>query len=293
MSDDLLNTALKKIEELHSRRFVDSLSPLIEKLSSKLSAGNRREFLKALGGNSREKRYQRYAEIHLCQYLEEVFDMVECPEDPADFCLTDSKCLIQVTAPEPGQLESVVEYAKPINEFSVKEVPTDGVVFKYRDALEKKQNDFQKKIDQGKISPDTCLVIAISPILFSEPPWAGLGHNSYDFPYITKALFPIGEKYFWMEPKTGRSGSGTARKETVPSVGGAPLQKNLFLDDRGNHISAAIAFGPEEGWCDLWRPIVVHNPNATNSLPDQFFPNPLSEYRVEKSHNGFVVKKIA
>jgi hypothetical protein len=293
MVDDLFQQALDRITTEHSSKFSSEMKPLIRQYSDQLLANDRRQLLRAMCGGSRAELYQRYAEVHMYAYLEANFHPVACPEDPADFRLANENCLIEVIAPSPGELETLAKYARPNAESSdFRTVPTQEIISKYWTALDIKQKKFQQKIDEQKIATDTSLVIGVSPILLSEAPWAAIGQNNFDSPYIIKALFSIGQSYFWVEPETGRTGSGIATEKTIPAVKGALRPTDLFQNERGKHISAAIAFGPEDGWFSPWRPIVVHNPNAANPLTDQFFPNPLSEYRVETCNDRLNVRKV-
>lgn len=293
MPDNLFQLALDRIATEHSSQFSSKIEPLIKQYYDQLQAKDRRQLLRAMSGGSRAELYQRYAEVHMHAYLAENFQTVVCPENPADFRLANENCLIEVSTPSPGELETLANYAAPITESpDFRTVPTQEIISKYWAALDFKQKRFQQKIDEQKITTDTPLVIAVSPILLSETPWAALGHNNIDYPYIIKALFSIGQSYFWVEPETGHTGSGIATEETIPAASGALRPTDLFLNERGKHISAAIAFGPEEGWFNPWRPIVVHNPNAANPLTDQFFPTPLSEYRVETCNDRLNVRKV-
>ncbi len=277
---DIPDRVMRALEDAHGCRLSLEMAPRISRYASKRSRQNRREFYNALAGKDVAQRYQRFAEVALHEYLCKHYETVECPEYPADFYLKQQNCYIEVVTPQIGENSELKQFNLcPGEHPGIRDVPVDALVLKYWDSIERKSEDFSKKLNDDKIDSGAPIIIAVCPIIISEYSLAGSVPNDYEFPFIVRAVFPIGKGYFWIDRETKEEGTGISSQISVPSIRGVPREKTLFLKTENAHISATIAFSHDFNWFRDWNPIVVHNPLARNPVPVDFFPNSKAVYR--------------
>ena len=284
-----IQDALKAIEEGHCDKFAKSWLPSLQAYSRSLTRSERQNFLADIVSNSKEQRYQRFSEISMHAYLSRHFERVESGGNIADFHLPDHSVFIEVVTPGPGPDDVLVEYVRETeNYISVRNVPCDRIVRRHWDAISAKIQTIRKK----EIPAGSPIIIAVSSILLSHFPQRSNGLDDYSFPYIARAVFPVGGPTMWFEPKSRKTGSGHAAQHPVMSLKDVPRQKNYFCDTSYADISAVISISPDEDWFSDWRPIVVRNPYATIPIEIGFFPNNVAQFEIEKTERGHSINRL-
>ena len=155
----------------------------------------------------------------------------------------------------------------------VMSVPEEEMTLRLTNALSEKFKRYEKGLQEKIIKHGEPYVIAMDR---SE-----LQHVDASMPLILKALFGIGDLTIVFELGQERHEPKDSFHADLPSLdkkNGKPVPMKFFLDPKHAGVSAVI-YSMDNILNSPRVPgemgenfIVVHNPNATNSLPQHFFP---------------------
>ena len=143
-------------------------------------------------------------------------------------------------------------------------IPEDEVILRYTTAIDEKSKKALRYLEKGIVHSDEPFVIAVSGANIPFPT-APNGH----IPWIIKLLFGLGKSYVEIQVGVGKTGAGIQRQLVRQNRNNAPIESDLFLNEKREHISAVL-FSPHDikNRPEYYgRPpgndfIVVHNPHA-------------------------------
>ena len=151
------------------------------------------------------------------------------------------------------------------------DVPVQSFILRLRSAIKEKAGKMAGYINDGVIPADRPAVIAISscllPTNIQEQPHV---------PRIVRAVFAVGNLVLEIDPTHRRATEmSVEHRDAIANAKGASIRTDVFLDPAFAHISALIY--SYQDWVNIPKQpgaelVVVHNPLATNPLPDGWLP---------------------
>lgn len=212
-----------------------------------------------------------------------------------DFYLPEIFTYCEVTAFNDGDGErnSIPEFKEGISDN-----PERQILLRIINSFDTKSRKMKRDLEKGTIEANKPIVIVISAGGSSEP--IPMNHEG-SFPEIVKALLPVDDPIYWLNPKTGEivSKQHCSRKmvEKIKKNDEVEeISKEAFLSEANSHISAVIY-----SWYSAFNAIeindmgedffIIHNPRAKNPLEIDFFPKGV-EYNIKENSAGFLINKI-
>lgn len=218
---------------------------------------------------------QRYWEMYLgCCLLDKGFNLTPQKKGPDFNFDVDGKRVwieaVTATVGQEGSPDRVPDLVLVSEGGGAQEVPRNKIILRYRAALDEKEKKFKSYMKDGMVGKDDIKVIAISSAPIRG--WSKGGTH----PYILSAVFPIGQPYLSLQPKTGKVvGQGHHFQPAVTKTNGAQVETLFFSDPAHSDISAVIYSN-----ADIGNPastpgndfLIIHNPLATTPLPLGLLP---------------------
>lgn len=180
----------------------------------------------------------------------------------------DGKIWIEAVAPGPGEgPDRVPEMVYGM----VSNVPQDKMLMRISSSLDAKYKKFRKYLDDGMVSPEDKLIIALNAGGFS---WTVDG----DMPLILKALFAVGYRTLSRPINADMDAPlkpGVSTRTFVPKRSNSEVSTTFFLDKEHKIISAVMY--SSKNVLNHGDPIgseisVIRNPLAISPLPETEFP---------------------
>ena len=211
-----------------------------------------------------------------------------------DFFLIDEhrKVWVEVVCPEPvGLSKDWIEIQSNAAGF----VPHDAILLRWTSAIKAKAEKLIGGSDEnnngylktGIVAASDIYVIAVNGCQLRHGPFPAL-HGISQFPYAVEAVFPIGPYQIRIDAKTLQSvGHGYQERYSIPKPNGATISSCIFLDPRFRMVSAiwAVDFNGSSVLGNQEPSALIHNPNASNRLPEGFLPSD-SEYVATPTSDG-------
>jgi hypothetical protein len=170
---------------------------------------------------------------------------------------------LEAVAATPGDGPDALEWGEP---FKCNSVPVDQFVLRLRTAIEAKAAQLKRHVAKGYVKSSHATVIAVSGAML---PYRIEGQP---IPYIVRAVLGVGNLVLEFDRATMESVERSAEyRDEVKKASAASVKTDLFLNDDYSHVSAVL-YSPA---CWVMHPTipgaeftVVHNPRATNPLPN-------------------------
>ncbi len=209
-----------------------------------------------------------------------------------DFYFPDFNLHCEVTSIKNGNSE--FNSVPVFDDGVVHSYPEDKVILRLTGAIDQKLAKIKEYIKCGLISDEQPVLIFISANGMSERlPM----HPEGGYPQIVKAVLPLGDQTFWLDPLTLQCSSVTyAWRDSVSKVkagGFESIDTSLFLSEKSSCISA-IAYSyatalDGDGVSDFGNDfLVIHNPMARNPLSLGFFKTG-KQYLVDLMDGAFKI----
>jgi hypothetical protein len=150
-------------------------------------------------------------------------------------------------------------------------VPDEEIALRYCSAIIDKFIKHSNYLKNGTIMPEDLYVIAINSCKIPE-------HSDSKFPpRIVRAVFPIGNRQFTIDEQSNTlHDNGFQSRPNINKASGFPVSTSIFLDQKFGGISGVLysrisirSFNIEKMDTNF---IFVHNPLATNKIPEGYFP---------------------
>ncbi len=215
---------------------------------------------------------QRSWELHIGATLLNRGHNLQTHKDTGpDFKILHNNCTvwIEAIAVEKGAGKDRVpeiEYGKAMD------VPEKEMLFRLTAGLKEKHQKYLSYLKSGHINSSDPYIIAIDR--------SPLEHMDAQIPLILKCLFAIGHQVLFLKRTTPHSmseGSTWTLRDKLNKVSGSEVEMLMFRDSSYEGISAVI-YCPWDILNSSREPdklgsnfVIVHNPYAKNSLPDNFF----------------------
>jgi hypothetical protein len=199
---------------------------------------------------------------------------------------------IEVICPEPTEIpKEWLEYSEGI----AGSVPHDAILLRWTSAIKAKvdrlmgsPNEKKKSyLEAGIVCEKDVFVIAVNGCRLRGGPFSSLLGIS-QFPYAAEAVFPIGARQVQIDLCTNRiKDVGFQERSNILKPNGASVPAYLFLEERSKLVSAiwAVDFNGGDAIGQKEYSALVHNPNASNPIPQGFLPTD-TEYVAEKLDNS-------
>jgi len=184
------------------------------------------------------------------------------PKGPDACVLTsEGRVWFEAVLPGPGTTEDKVT---PNTNGEIREVPVDKIILRLRSVIEKKCEKYKEYLEKGIVANGEPFVIAICGVNIPS------AHCEGEYPFIVKAVFPIGSSEVRYEIDLKR---GIMPLEKIfpydPEVvrhNQLPIRKDIFFDPAYSSISGVLY--SSQGLYSLYDGFIfVHNPLATARLP--------------------------
>jgi hypothetical protein len=185
-----------------------------------------------------------------------------------DLLTTNPRIWIEAVMPHPGTgPDALSEPALG----KVSTVPLEGIVLRILTALQEKALRLRHYLEDGTISASDATVIAVSggrlPFRFNE----------YPIPSIVRAVCAVGSLVLNLDlPTKRRAETRVEFRDHVRKKSNASVSTNLFLQRESAQISGVL-YSPADCVNYPGRPgtefILVHNPNATVPLTNDWLPS--------------------
>lgn len=227
--------------------------------------------------------HQRTWEMYLaCVLLGQGCQISSGDKGPDIKLIVDGKIIwIECVAPQKG--ENNTENRVPDMKYNGgwQNVPEKQMLFRLRNSIDGKFRIYEKYISDGVVKKDDIFIIAVNR--------ASLDHLDPGIPLILKVLFSIG----YLSLKVKKSSDKKSNKDTkpfwslqkeVPKKNGSMVPMDFFQNSNHSGISAVIYSKDNVLNCREKMGedcILVHNPLATNSLPENIFPY-FEQYKATK-----------
>jgi len=214
--------------------------------------------------------YARYWEMYLtCVLLNRGFTL-QCPKPGPDILTKNNpEVWIEAIAPNSGNPD-LPDSVPPVKYGDVQSHPSDQIILRYRAAIrEKYDNKYCHYRRKGIISETDPYVIAVSSckiqIASLHPP----------VPEIIKSVFPLGFQQIHIGTKDGEVvGHDYQYRAEIKKECGSPVSTDIFLDPHFKHLSGVLyssATPANNHNLDGIEYMFVHNPNAVNKIPENYF----------------------
>lgn len=233
--------------------------------------------------------YERYWEMYLtCTLIGRGFDVSSSGSGPdVRVNSTGGPVWIEAVAPAPGQeggADTVPEFGEGVFTY-----PEDQIILRYRSAIESKLERYLAYVERGVVGPHNPYVVAVSGSRLA------VAFDGTTAPDILKAVLPVGVQQIHIRLSDDQCvGSDFTHRPVIQKSSGSPVATEIFLDPAYAGISGVL-------FCrsDILNPpdtagsefIFVHNPKATNPLPDGWLGFG-REYRPELVGDGLHVPCI-
>lgn len=231
--------------------------------------------------------YARFWEMNLTVSLIEQGFSIECPKPGPDVCLKLDNLNIWIEAIAPKEGLGVDKVPKV--EFDVvQSIPDDKIILRYTSAISEKYKKYQEYLKKGTVSENEPYVIALNGCQVPD------STVEYSLPRILRSVFPIGNMYISIDPKTGKKVNGGFKNRfSVKKENGSNVNTNHFTDQNFSGVSAVLfscsdCFNRVHSVND-W--IIVHNPMAKNPLPIKYI-SCSQEYAAELRKEYIFIRKI-
>ncbi len=170
---------------------------------------------------------------------------------------------LEAVAATPGEGPDALEWAEP---FKGTNVPVDQFVLRLRTAIESKAEQLKRHTADEYVKASHATVVAVSGAML---PYRIDGQP---IPYVVRAVLGVGNLILEFDRATMKSlGRSAEYRDEVKKSSTASVKTDPFLSDDYSHVSAVL-YSPA---CWMMHPettgaefIIVHNPRATNPLPD-------------------------
>jgi hypothetical protein len=186
--------------------------------------------------------------------------------DGPDLLVEDGTTWVEAVAAGPGLGADALVW--PANYESAFHIPDERIKLRLLSALKEKQEKGKKYFAAGIVGPDHRYMVALNA---GEVP---LARTELHIPRILRTLFPIGPMEVVIDISSGAvTGSRYAYNRQVFKENGSAVATDSFLSPTSAPVSAVLyACVDEYNWsAPLGDAILlVHNPSATNRLPDGF-----------------------
>jgi len=167
-------------------------------------------------------------------------------------------------------------------------VPLDHMLLRWTNALSGKLHKYLRDVGCGNADGSIPFVVAINSCLLGPDE-----HHICGLPLAVTAVFPFGTPVVTMDVATGEiTDSRIEWRDTILNANDAPVPMDSFLSPDYACVSAIIGcsgfFVPEEARDKFHgQPayVVVHNPKATNPLPQPWLPGAI-EYVAKDIADG-------
>lgn len=258
-------------------------------------------FVRELTSGQDPKFWSRISEALLADRLRNktFSDRTGTGEGP-DFLIMENnrKIWIEVVCPEPrGISKEWLEFQEGVTDF-----PHEAILLRWTAAIKEKAEKLIGSADgttvgylhSGIIAPEDSYVIAINGCQLRNGGFSSLVGIS-QFPFAAEAVFPIGPYQLRINRETSEViGRGHQDRPYVMNRNGAQVPAYTFLDPQFNSISAIWAVDLNGGSVigNSEPMVVVHNPNAANSVPAGFLPSDNEYVATPNGSNEFILEKI-
>lgn len=152
----------------------------------------------------------------------------------------------------------------------------DGMMLRYTNAIHEKQKKIDRYLEDGTVSGDEPVVVAINGGLLPDA-----SQGDFEIPDIAKCLYGLGEEYVSIpvggggEPK-----QGIHPRPSITNARGAEVSLRGFIDGDYSRV-AGVLYAPYAIWNAVppWKSsapgdefIFVHNASAETPAPHGVFP---------------------
>jgi type I restriction enzyme S subunit len=221
-----------------------------------------------------KKLHQRFWEMYLtCSLLELQYEIeAQTTEKGPDICIHQNgrRIWIEAIAPEPGNGDDAVP---PIElnarTWTFYTEPENQIILRYRSALRDKLCKYTSYVGGGTIQKDEPYIIALNGSKVHSSSSDG------ELPYIVKSLFPLGNQSVSIDFDSNiLFDTRYAYRSGVTKRKGADISTSIFLGEEfvgvsGVLYSSASCLNHSASTSDNF--MFVHNPNATNPVPREWF----------------------
>lgn len=210
----------------------------------------------------------------------------------------DRKVWIEVICPEP---RGVPANWSTFND-GVTTFPHESILLRWTAAIKEKSEKLIGNADgtrdgylqSGIVEPNDAYVIAVNGCQLRNGPFPALSGIS-QFPFAAEAVFPIGPYQLMINRDTLEVvDRGHQHRPYIINRNGAHVPAYPFLDPRFNPISAiwAVDVNGENVIGNSEPMVVIHNPNAINSISIGFLPADNEYVATPSSSDEFILERI-
>ena len=189
-----------------------------------------------------------------------------------DFGFRYQNKVIWIEAVVPAPIDIPIEHLlPPEKKFKVGSEPHKEKLLRWTAVIKDKKDKITKYIEQGLIAKEDSVVIAVNSCRLQD--WAFDDNGISQFPYAVEATLAVGPRMFQISKSDGKivgppqnAGRYSVRKEDREDI-----STDVFFKVEYKCISAVIGTHQRDLWKrPLWLSL-VHNPLATNPLPQKHF----------------------
>lgn len=148
-------------------------------------------------------------------------------------------------------------------------IPKDGIILRFRAAIEEKHNKHKKYMEDGIVAPTDAYIIAIDscriPNAIANANWKNRP------PYILEVVLPI--ERIWQGSRIEGAKEAYRFRNGITRASGTKIDTSVFIDPQYKGISAVICAYVSYGYMPSTiggNFVFVHNPNASNRIPAGF-----------------------
>lgn len=239
-----------------------------------------------------------YAELYFAATLRVRFNLnvVHKADNGPDFFLPEQSMHCEVTAitnGKSGDKNSIPAFQAGISYTH----PERQIILRITNAFSEKSKKIKNDILKGLVEDNESVVIVISANGISDRiPM----YYEDSFPEVVKALLPVADPIYWINPKTGKQVSKEYKWNSfvkkVRNNDEINISTESFLSEEHSHISAVVyswhcVFDATTDDCLGNDFFILHNPLAKNPIKKGLFFSGV-EFVVESVEDGFTIKKV-
>lgn len=244
-----------------------------------------RHFENEIYSENRYKFFQRLFELVLARHLQECGFALQSQGEGPDFSthINGQKIWIEAVSPTPTQCtQNYIDYIN--GKQNQVDIQLDKLSLRITSAISDKSKKLKTYLAHNIIQQNDINIIAINHNLL--PFYSG--HS--DTAEILTLLYGVGqgEVKFFLNSPNSKSTDPTFRP-TIPKNDRVEVPANFFLCNDHKHVSAIITYDIESN--NLNDVVIVHNTNATNSLPINTFVAD-KEYVARIADNELIITDI-
>ncbi len=227
--------------------------------------------------------YDRYWEMYLSTALIDWGYDIQSKDKGPDVLieLNNTKIWIEAVTSSNGNSVKNADVVPNIEYEVAQQVPEEQIILRLRSSIEDKLRAYHKYINESVLESNEPYIIALngSKINFMS--------SDDDIPYILKAILPIGDYHY----DFANDIAGISFRDEIIRKKGTGIPTDVYFNDNYRHISAILYSNTHAGHFDKEIGsdfMLIHNPNAINSLPIDIIKNgKVIKIDIDEENNTF------